>query len=225
MSGGAPYRDDGVVRTMLRAVIGCIAACLALATTEPAAAGTGDLEICLTAKPTLGGYSELFVRRGWTPVPGHDADHARATRATAEIIGTLRTFPAAFAEPGQVREQLARILEIGRVETSAAEAALLAKDGLWLMVVLDTRSTPSRLTCYLSANALPDVTRRLPQPGRNPSGEPLAYNVMSTGALDTAHVFAEIMYVRLFFQPAQHLLTGGAGIVTHLTFHREATSI
>lgn len=225
MARVAGYRGLRPARATAATVRAAFLALLALALPGTAAAGTGDLAVCLDAKPTLQGYVDELTARGWTSVAEADPDHDRVSRATGEIIGTLRSLPRAFSAPQQVRAELDRIRSLGRRDVASASTALLARDALALMVVLRHREGESRVTCYLGARSIPDVVRRLPEAGRNPSGDPLAWNVMSSGALDTPHVFAEIMYVRLFFQPAQHLLAGGQGVVTHLTFRRDATAI
>lgn len=199
---------------------------LAFGTPGASRADTADLVICLEAKPTLRTYADAFTARGWHPVAEGDADHDRVQRATAEIVGTLRSFPVAFTKPEDVRVHVDQIVTRGRQAMSQAgpstQAAFFARDRLALMVRLESREGEAQLTCTLSAPALPDVIRRLPEPGRNPTGDPLAWNVVSSGPLPTRHLFAEILYVRLFFQPAQHLLAGGDGIVTHLTFRHAA---
>lgn len=223
MSRGAGYRGNRPARSaaLLRGLL--CAALVALALPGRATAGTEDLALCLEGRATLAAYADAFAARGWRQVSESDAEHARVSRSAAEIIGTLRTFPAAFTAPAQVRTEVARIVQHGRQAAAGAQVALLARDGLSLMLVLAPRDGEARLSCYLSGPAIPDVAARLPEPGRNPSGEPLAWNVVSSGPLATPHIFAEIMYVRLFFHPAQHLLTGGDSVVTHLTFRRAAT--
>lgn len=202
-----------------------VVALLGLVLPGAAAAGTEDLAPCLAANATMQGYADQFIMRGWRPVAETDDDFDRVMRSSAEIIGTLHTFPAAFTEPGEVRVHVDRIVSFGRQMATVSQVALFSRGDLALMVMFDTSEDEARLRCYLSGKTLPDVADRLPESGRNPSGEPLAWNVMSSGPLDTAHVFGEILYVRLFFQPAQHLLAGGDGVVTHLRFRREATSI
>ena len=213
---------EGLARArgvMLRWVMATLLACV---TAGPSAAGPTDLAICFEAKATLQEYTDAFAARGWRRVAETDPDHEQVMRPAAEIIGTLRTFPVAFTRPREVRDQVDRVLGMAREAAAASRSVLLARDGLSLFILLETHENDARLSCTLAARTLPDVIRRLPEPGRNPSGEPLAWNLASSGPLSTPHVFAEIIYVRLFFQPAQHLLAGGNGIVTHLTFRHAA---